>query len=226
MSSQDGERESREGEQDGFHMDENGLERALEKAKERVATLQAAHADCEARIRDLRTRNAELVRIAAAAKRLAGSLQRESVLSAIEGIVVDLIGSNEMAIFELAEADGDVESLRLSRVLGLDPKSPRIKRAGGALRYAIGLGQTLVARGRQVGADDTDGGLTAAIPLKIDGRVTGAIAIFRLFDSREGLGQVDHELFDVLSRQAAMALHIANAIHSTRPTVRPPPRSG
>jgi hypothetical protein len=226
MASQDGERESRERiEQADFHEGENDLAWALEKANERVAALEAAHADCDVRIRDLCARNADLVRLTSAAKRLAASLHRESVLSAIEGIVVDLIGSSEVAIFELDEVDGDVESLRLARVLGLDPKSPRLTRAGGPLRYALGLGQTLVARGRRVGADDADGGLTAAVPLKVEGRVTGAIAIFRLLDHKEGLSSVDHELFEILSRQAAVALQVANAMHSTRPTVRPPRNS-
>jgi hypothetical protein len=195
----------------------------LETVKQRMATLEAEHADCAGRIRDLHERNTDLVRLTVASQRLASSVQRDDVLSTIEEIVVDLIGSEEVAIFELAEFDGDADSLRLVHVRGIAASSPRLARAAGPIRYALGVGQTLVARSRRRGADDVDGGLTAAIPLKLDGHVTGAIAIFSLVEHKEALAPVDHELFEVLSRQAAMALHLA-ASRALRPTVRPPPR--
>jgi hypothetical protein len=195
----------------------------LEMVKERMAALEAAHADCVARIRDLHERNTDLVRLTVAGQRLACSVQRDEILTAIEEIVVDLIGSEELAVFELAEADSDLDSLRLVHLRGIAASNPRLARAAGPIRYALGVGQTLVARSRRRGAEDVDGGLTAAIPLKLDGRVTGAIAIFGLVEHKADLVPVDHELFEVLSRQAAMALHAA-ASRSQRPTVRPPPR--
>ena len=45
----------------------------------------------------------------------------------------------------------------------------------------------------------------------------------RLIEHKKALTSVDHELFEILSRQAAMALHSA-ASRSQRPTVRPPRR--
>jgi hypothetical protein len=161
------------------------------------------------------------VLLIAARQRLAGAVQRDEVLATIDEIVVDLIGSEEFAVFELPHMDADVETMQLAHVRGIAADSPRLARAAGPIRYALGVGQTLVARSRRKGADDVDGGLTAAIPLKLDGHVTGAIAIFGLAPHKEALTAVDHELFEVLSRQAAMALHGA-AARSLRPTVRPP----
>jgi GAF domain-containing protein len=195
----------------------------LETVKRRMAALEAAHADCAARIRDLHERNTDLVRLTVAGQRLASSVQRDEILSTIEEIVVDLIGSEELAIFELPEVDGDADSLHLVHIRGIAANIPRLAPAAGPIRYALGVGQTLVARSRRRGADDVDGGLTAAIPLKLDGHVTGAIAIFGLVEHKDALAPVDHELFEVLSRQAAMALHSA-ASRAQRPTVRPPPR--
>jgi hypothetical protein len=195
----------------------------LETVKERMAALEAAHAHCAARIRDLHERNTDLVRLTVAGQRLATSVQRDDVFATIEEIVVDLIGSEELAIYELAEMDGDFDSLRLVHVRGISEGSPRLARAAGPIRYALGVGQTLVARSRRKGAEDVDGGLTAAIPLKLDGHVTGAVAIFGLVEHKKVLAPVDHELFEVISRQAAMALCSA-ASRSLRPTVRPPAR--
>ncbi len=78
--------------------------------------------------------------------------------------------------------------------------------------------------GARRGPAERDGGLTAAVPLKIDRQVTGVIAIFRLLEQKPGLDPTDHELFDVLSHQAAMALY-STAFRSLRPTVRPPRQS-
>ena len=36
------------------------------------------------------------------------------------------------------------------------------------------------------GASEADGGLTACIPLKLDGKVTGAVAIYRLLPQKSG----------------------------------------
>ena len=201
------------------------VESELEMVKERLAVLEATHADCAARIRDLHDRNTDLVRLTVAGQRLAASVLRDEVLATIEEIVVDLIGSEELAIFELSEMDGDVETMRLARLRGISEDSPRLARAAGPIRYALGVGQTLVARSRRRGADDVDGGLTAAIPLKLDGHVTGAVAIFGLVEHKAALTSVDHELFEILSRQGAMALHLASS-RSLRPTVRPPKPQG
>jgi hypothetical protein len=198
-----------------------GEQSELETLKERLAVLEAAHAECADRIRGLHDRNTDLVRLTVASQRLAASVQRDEVLATIEEIVVDLVGSEELAVFELPEMDGDVEAMRLAHLRGVSADSSRLARAAGPIRYALGVGQTLVARSRRRGADDVDGGLTAAIPLKLDGHVTGALAIFGLVEHKPALTPVDHELFEILSRQGGMALHVAGS-RSLRPTVRPP----
>jgi hypothetical protein len=190
----------------------------LDALKRRLATLEAAHAECDMRIKELSDQNTSLVQLTVASQLLAASLEREGVLSAIEEVVVNMIGSEEFAIFDL---DVDGESLKLARLRGIDGSSPRLRLATGALRYAIQSGKTLVARARRATAESADGGLTAAIPLKIESQVTGVVAIFRLLEQKAGLDPTDHELFEVLSRQAAMALY-STAYRSLRPTVRPP----
>jgi hypothetical protein len=190
----------------------------LDALKQRMAALETAHARCDARIRELHEQNSNLVQLTVASQLLAGSLEREAVLSTMEEIVVNMIGSEELAIFDI---DRDGQSLRVVRIRGIEPASPRLARALGPLRYVLTSGQTLIARNRLPRPGDADGGLTAAIPLKLDGNVTGVVAIFRLLDQKTGLDPVDHELFEILSRQAAMALH-STAFQSLRPTVRPP----
>lgn len=200
--------------------DVDGVQSQLDALKKRMADLEAAHAECDARIRELSDQNTSLVQLTVASQLLAAALERDDVLAAIEEVVVNMIGSEEMAIFDL---DSDGESLTVARLRGLEPSSPRLTLATGALRHTMLTGKTLVASARR-GALERDGGLTAAVPLKIDRQVTGVVAIFRLLEQKPGLDPTDHELFDVLSRQAAMALY-STAFRSLRPTVRPPRRS-
>jgi hypothetical protein len=72
-------------------------------------------------------------------------------------------------------------------------------------------GETWVAGdgGETVGPEAA---LTACLPLKLEDRVTGAIAIFRLLPQKSGLEPVDRELFDLLATHAAMALY-CTALH-------------
>src|SRR6185503_5039626 len=54
--------------------------------------------------------------------------------------------------------------------------------------------------------------LTSCIPLKVDGKVTGAIAIFRLLQQKNGLQEVDYELFHLLATHAATALYCSRVL--------------
>ena len=49
--------------------------------------------------------------------------------------------------------------------------------------------------------------LTACIPLHFDGRLLGAVAIFRLLPQKNGLVALDHELFELIATHAARALY-------------------
>lgn len=200
--------------------DVDAVQAQLDEIQRRMAMLEAAHAECDARIRELSERNTSLVQLTVASQLLAAALERDDVLFAIEEVVVNMIGSEEMAIFDL---DRDGESLRIARLRGLEPSSPRLALASGAIRHVVTSGNTLVATPRR-GVAERDGGLTAAVPLRIERQVTGVVAIFRLLEQKAGLDPTDHELFDVLSRQAAMALY-STAFRSLRPTVRPPRKS-
>jgi hypothetical protein len=45
------------------------------------------------------------------------------------------------------------------------------------------------------------------VPLKLEGKVMGVIAIFRLLPQKGGIEDLDRELFDLLATQAAFALY-------------------
>jgi GAF domain-containing protein len=205
------------------------VESQLEILKGRVAALTAAHSGCDARIRELREKNAVLEQQTLASRLLVRSVDRENVLTAIEEIVVTMIGAEEVAIFDIDYVE---RSYRVARARGIDPASPRLARAMDRFEDVVSSGRPLIAghagaaRGSRAAGDklharDGGGELTAALPLTLDGCVTGIVGIFRLGERKDGFGPVDHALFEVLGQHAAMALHGVK-FDSLRPTVRPP----
>jgi hypothetical protein len=200
------------------------LRRALDQAtarlvatQRRLAALEAEHEGCDARLRELQEQNTNLVQLTVASQLLSSTNEHEDVLTTIEEIVVNMIGSEEIAIFEMGN---DGRTLRLARARGIDAKSPVIARATAPILSAVSSGTTILGDGSK-SPHATTIGLTAVVPLKLETSVMGVIAIFRLLAQKPALDPVDHELFEILSRQAALALYSC-IFKSLRPTVRPP----
>src|SRR5437773_260151 len=56
-------------------------------------------------------------------------------------------------------------------------------------------------------ADALETPIAAALPLRLDEHVTGGIVLFSLLAHKSGFEDVDYDLFDLLTRHAAIALH-------------------
>lgn len=192
------------------------LQGQVDVLQKRLESVELHHAGCETRIRDLQEQNTNLIQLAVASQLLAAACERGEVLAAIEEIVVNMIGSEEIAIFEVRQ---DGRTLAMTRSRGVDEPSDRLSRAHDRIMQAAATGSIVVKSMLQPA--DADGGFTAAIPLRLDSSVLGIVAIFRLLEQKPALEAVDHELFELLSRQAAVALYCTN-FRSTRPTVKPP----
>lgn len=143
----------------------------------------------------LEQHNSNLANLYVASYQLHGTLDRAAVVAAIEEIVVNLVGSEEFAILEKAD-DGEFQSVA---AVGLTYIGD-LHRFDPFIRASVESGETWV---RSV--ENTS--LTACIPLKLDGRVTGYIAIYRLLPHKRALEPLDLELFDLLATHAATALY-------------------
>jgi len=133
-----------------------------------------------------------------------GALDRPSVLSSVQEIVTNLIGSEEMAIFETDAARG---RMTLLASMGIEPGAyQEISIGEGAIGRAAATGERLIRQEGGSLTDDADAALTACIPLTVAGRVVGVLAVFRLLPHKGRLDAIDIDLFDVLAAHAASAL--------------------
>ena len=107
------------------------------------------------------------------------------------------------------------QTLELVASFGFSPEScPSVRVGSGRIGRAVQTGEIFVAE--PAGASEgvtLEERLTACIPLVLDGKVTGAIAIFRLLPQKAGIEDVDRELFDLLATHAATALY-CTSVHA------------
>jgi chemotaxis protein CheD len=128
------------------------------------------------------------------------------VLEVIQDIVVNLIGSRELAIYEL---DPETSALELTYCRGIESDVLGAVTLGEGILgrvaadgepYIAGFGNTRHKRPQEAL-------LSAAIPLKLDGKVAGVVAVFRLLPQKAGIfDSLDYELFDLLADQAGPSL--------------------
>jgi nitrate/nitrite-specific signal transduction histidine kinase len=180
-----------------------------EKLKQRFEDMESEQQRFFEGYAKIEQQNNNLASLYVATYGLHGSMDRQEVLLVIQEIVANLIGSEEMAVFEL---DASGEELRLVSSTGIEPSDfERIPLGSGRIGRAAGSGETCLVDAQDPqdgeGALPQEATLTACVPFKIDGQVTGALAVFRLLGQKPGLEPLDFELFDLLGSQAATALH-------------------
>jgi GAF domain-containing protein len=156
--------------------------------------IQALRNRCE----DLEEYRAHLGRLCVASTQLHESDELADCLRNLQDVVVNLIGSEQIAIWSLS-ADGCYLELRASQ--GIEPER----------WWTVKVGEGMVGRSAASGeisvpGPEAGGEPALCIPLMLGRRVVGAVAVFHLLPHRSGFGPLDQDVFRLISRQAAFAL--------------------
>jgi nitrate/nitrite-specific signal transduction histidine kinase len=156
---------------------------------------------------EVEQQNTNLANLYVASYQLHGTLDRERILESMKEIIINLIGSEELAIWEV---DQEREELRLAASFGIDEEPWRsipLDSNSGLVGLVTVSGERYVAGQSPLQPEGRDKSLLACLPLKLDERVIGAIGIFSLLAQKHGLEPVDFELFDLLATHGATALY-------------------
>lgn len=158
---------------------------------------------------DIEQQNSNLANLYVASYRLHGTLDRDHVLEVVQEIIINLVGSEEIAIFEL---ESEASALSLVASFGIDTERlSHVPLGSGIIGSVAQTGEPYFKEQSGHNSDSShDEDLTACIALKVDGKVTGAIAVFRLLQQKAGLEAIDHEIFDLLATHSATALYASN----------------
>jgi hypothetical protein len=154
---------------------------------------------------EIEQQNSNLANLYVASYRLHGSLDRSEVLQVIQEIIINLIGSEEIAIFEL---DGAAKKLRLLSSFGVDERRyAQLTLDDSSIAATATTGEMFLHEPPPSNVSAPESSLTACIPLKVHERVIGVVAVFRMLPQKPALAVVDRELFDLIGSHAAMALY-------------------
>jgi hypothetical protein len=176
----------------------------IENAEERIARLEGqvslwrAEHDRQAE-RELHLRT-ELSDLLAENRRIA---ERQAAAEQRVGQLAQL----QAAALQLHEALLPADVLTVikeivANLIGSEEMGIYARRPGGGLTLLDGIGV-------DANRPPEDGSAVVSIPLQMNGQVVGLIAIFRLLPQKSGIEPIDRELFALLSRHAALALHHA-----------------
>ena len=157
---------------------------------------------------EVESQNNNLANLYVASFQLHSTLDRNEVVSAIKEIVINLIGSEELAIYEMTP---EGTALRLVGWFGIDPAIYGTVPVGsGIIGRTVANGEIwLPGKGLDFQAAPRESNLSVCIPLRLEDKVIGALAMFRLLPQKSGFEAVDYELFNLLATHAATALYLS-----------------
>ena len=177
--------------------------------EDKVASIETESLRFNERYAEIEKQNNDLANLYVASYRLHSTLDRQEVVSVIEEIIINLIGSEELAILER----NPDSAWSVVGAVGMEPERlgqivAGIEADRGVIGKAVAGVERFVVSGEN--RDDLaapEVGLTACVPLVLDGEVTGVIAIFGLLVQKPGVEPIDLQLFDLLASHAATALY-------------------
>ncbi|RLG58316.1 diguanylate phosphodiesterase [Candidatus Geothermarchaeota archaeon] len=159
------------------------------------------------RYREIEQENNNLANLYVASYQLHSTLDFNEVLEIITEIIINLIGAGKFVIFLHNEKQG---SLKPVKAEGLPLEEiPTVKLGEGIIG---GAGESGEIYYRESEPDILELDLRhpmVCVPMKVQERLVGVIAVYQLLPQKEKLEKVDYELFSLLAAHAATALFSA-----------------
>lgn len=172
----------------------------------RLARVEDENHEFSSRYVAVEEQNNNLVNLYVATNQLHSTLDRDEILTILQEIVINLVGSEEFVIYTRDNVTG---KFSVAAAFGMtEDQAPDATESNG-LAQAARKGELWV------GDDNTqDNDPLACVPLRLGDRVLGLIAVFGLLAQKNQFEPVDYELFNLLASQAATALY-ASSMHAT-----------
>jgi len=197
------ERQKMEAEQ---RFDHSRLGKENEQLKSELEMLNARLADNEKKSQKFRRRyedieqyNMALSNVYIAANQLHSTLDFTAVVKMAEEILWNFVASPCFAIFLRDEKTSDLKLVGGQGIEGRFP-SDVLHEPTGMIAEALSEGTSLFVE------NVTSADPLACVPLKIEDRVVGLVTVYEIEAHKEGLSDLDKELFELLANQTATAM--------------------
>jgi len=177
------------------------LRRQLEEIKAQFDALNRENEDFRQRYQEVEHQNENLLNLYVSGYQLHSTLNEESVITIIREILLNLVGAEVFGIWLLDAECGRMKLVSVTDECGLLEGNPTLLPAerwealrGGEPWYAA------------AGSGVCKGAPLSCIPLKLEERTVGVLAIFKLLEQKEGFTSLDQEILGLLAAQAAATL--------------------
>ncbi len=182
----------------------------IEKLEQEKSSLLSRFKEVEARSNafemtytEVEAELSNLASLYVAARQLHATPSVPGVLRHLKEILEQLIGARAYAVYARSEAGTELLPIFHQ---GLDEADVHAVRPGeGAIGQAFSRAAGYVSEEDTI-ADGTFANPAACVPLKLDERVVGVLAVFHTFEQKNRFLSVDFEFFKLLGGQAAEAL--------------------
>ena len=179
----------------------------VQRLHQQLASSQREHACACDGFPALEQQTAELGNLYVVMERLHGALEYGEVLAAVQDVVINVIGSEELAIFEPSE---DGRELLPVQSFGVEARRLGPLPVGaGPIGRAAADGKAWVIGDGPPPPEFPD--LTACVPLQAGGRLMGVLAIWRMLGHKPVLCAADRNVLELVARHAATALYLTSS---------------
>jgi hypothetical protein len=212
---------SLQAEKESLEEDLSSLRVELDRRREEERTLQQqlaeiARANQESldRYQEVVLQNASISSLYVATYRLHGRVDRESVLEAIQEVSANLIGCEELAVF-VPDATG--QRLRPLAAISLDRAAlAPVALGDGPIGTAATTREIYLSDSPDTTQSEAEGGVSACVPLHLEGRLLGVVAFYRLLPQKfEGFSRLDVELMRLIATHGSIAFYCSRLREQT-----------
>ena len=185
------------------------LQDEIHQLRRRIGDIEAENREFSDRCVAAERQNSDLITMYVASYRLHSTLHYEEVIKIIKEITINMLGVEEFGIF-MRRTDGDDIVLVAQEGLLPSTRDQRHKVGKGTIGTVIESGVPYISNDP---LDPTPGSPIACIPLRLGDSVGGALALYRLVPQKDEFNGLDHAVFELLERHAAVAIFGAQ-VHS------------
>jgi hypothetical protein len=179
----------------------HSLEEEKTDALDRLREAEEENRHFAERYVEIEEENNNLANLYVASFQLHATLDSEEVLQTIQEIVINLVGAEIFAVYDFTEPTGRLKAVA-SEGREVDA-FPDFALGQGIVGSSVEAGETFC--GENAYSEDLAEPVVS-IPLCVQDKPLGAIAIYKLLEQKEQFTTLDHELFSLLGGHAATAI--------------------
>lgn len=170
----------------------------------RINELEEENQDFADQLVEIEQVNNNLTNLYIASTRLHSELDHDRVVSIIKEVAINFVGAEK---FALLMYDKETSILSFESGEGFESgEFPEISVENGLWKEVVECGESFYQENSVVEGSDDPAVPLAAIPLKIDERCLGVLAVYHLFVQKDKFEPVDYQLFSMMAEHAAIAL--------------------